>query len=178
MRATRTSSTGKACTSTWLSFSVVRRALPPHDRAAARVGRCARRGRRGEAQSGRLRALEGGEAGRARRGTRRGARAARAGTSSARRCRSTCSAPEFDLHGGGDDLVFPAPRERTRPSRGCRPRFRAPLDPHGHGAGGRREDGEVGRQLHHPRRRARRARAARVPHGGVADALPARRRAG
>ncbi len=40
-------------------------------------------------------------------GRRRGAAAARAGTSSARRCASVISGQEFDIHGGGLDLMFP-----------------------------------------------------------------------
>ena len=44
---------------------------------------------------------------RTRRGTRRGAAAGRAGTSSARRWPRSCSAPSFEIHGGGLDLVFP-----------------------------------------------------------------------
>ena len=44
---------------------------------------------------------------RTRPGSRRGAAAGRAGTSSARRWPRSCSAPRFEIHGGGLDLVFP-----------------------------------------------------------------------
>ena len=40
-------------------------------------------------------------------GRRRGAAAGPAGTSSARRCAGATSGAEFDIHGGGLDLVFP-----------------------------------------------------------------------
>ena len=36
-----------------------------------------------------------------------GRRAARAGTSSARRWPRSCSGVDFEIHGGGSDLVFP-----------------------------------------------------------------------
>ena len=42
-----------------------------------------------------------------RRGTARGARAGRAGTSSARRWRCSYLGETFDIHGGGEDLIFP-----------------------------------------------------------------------
>ena len=56
----------------------------------------------------RLRAVEGAQGGRGRLpGPRRGARGARAGTSSARRWRRSELGPDFAIHGGGSDLVFP-----------------------------------------------------------------------
>ena len=58
----------------------------------------------------------------------------------------------FDIHGGGIDLVFPAPRERDRPValRARHARDGQLLDAQrlSHGAGGR-EDEQVARQLHH-----------------------------
>ena len=58
----------------------------------------------------------------------------------------------FDVHTGGVDLVFPAPRGRDRAERGRdRPAVRADLAPLRPPADGRREDGEVHGQ-HRPRR--------------------------
>ena len=84
----------------------LRRAAAPHARGAARVGRRACRRRRGEAQPDGLRALEGGQARRAGVGLAVGRGPAG--------WHIECSAMSldllgegFDLHGGGEDLVFP-----------------------------------------------------------------------
>ena len=89
------------------SYARVRRAVGPAARRPARERGRTGRGRRAEAQPGRLRAVEGREAGRARLGVARGV-AGRPGW------HIECSAMSlsilgegFDLHGGGDDLVFP-----------------------------------------------------------------------
>ena len=70
---------------------------------------------------------------------------------------------EFDIHGGGIDLVFPHHENEIGPDGGRpRPPARAAVDAQRHARGLRgREDGQVGRQ--HPRagRGARRRRAAR-----------------
>jgi len=66
-------------------------------------------------------------------------------TSSAPRCRSRSSATAFDLHGGGDDLVF-----RTTKTRSRKPRERARVRPllgacrHGHGGSARRWRSSLG----------------------------------
>ncbi len=75
------------------------RAVPP-SAAATRTG---------PASGTRLDALlwRDGAAGRAVLGVRPGRRAVPAGTSSARRSRSTGSAPQIDVQGGGSDLIFP-----------------------------------------------------------------------
>ena len=78
----------------------------------------------------------------------------------------------FDIHGGGNDLVFPHHENEIAQARGRRPRVRAPLDPQRHAQRRRREDVEVARQLHDARRRARPLRPARVPHARAEDALP------
>ena len=93
-----------------------------------------------------------------RRGTRRGGPAAPAGTSSARAMSLDLLGEGFDLHGGGDDLVFPHHENERAQAEARGPRVRPPLDPLRHGRDRRREDVEVARQLHHARRRARRAR--------------------
>ena len=133
----------------------LRRAAAPHARGAARVGRRPGRGRRGEAQPDGLRALEGGQAGRARVGLALGA------------------GPAGLAHRVLGDVARPPrrgvrpPRRRRRPRRSRttrtsapRPRPRATRSPRhwmhsGMVHGRRREDGEVARQLHHARRRAR-----------------------
>ena len=137
--------------------------------------RRARRGRRGEAQPGRLRALEGREARRAGVGLAVGPGPARAGTSSARRCRSSSSA-----RASTSTAAATTSCSRTTRTSGRRPRraghaFARHWIHSGDGAGRRREDVEVARQLHDARRRARRARSPRVPPGRAADALPAAR---
>ncbi len=60
-----------------------------------------------QAGSSRLRHVEGGQAGRALLGHALGTGPARAGTWSARRWLPSTSAPAFDIHGGGLDLIFP-----------------------------------------------------------------------
>ena len=59
----------------------------------------------------------------------------------------------FDLHGGGNDLVFPHHENERAQARGRGPRVRASLGPQRDGEGRRREDVEVARQLHDARRR-------------------------
>ncbi len=123
----------------------LRRALGP---AAGRADRrLARRARRGQALAARLRALEGRQA---RRGHRLaialGRAGGRAGTSSARRWRARSSATDFDVHGGGLDLIFPHHENERAQSRGRRRALRARLDAQRHAAADRREDVEVARQ--------------------------------
>ena len=84
----------------------------------------------------------------------------------------------FDLHGGGDDLVFPHHENERGAGRGRGPPVRAPLGPQRHGGGRRREDVEVARQLHDARGCARRARCPRVPPRRAAGPLPLADRAG
>ena len=86
-----------------------------------------------------------------RRGRARGGRAGRAGTSSARRWRCSYLGETFDIHGGGEDLIFPAPRERDRAVRGGdrRARSRACWLHNGFVNLGSREDVEVARQHAH-----------------------------
>ena len=84
----------------------LREALEPPARGDA-AGR-GRRRRRAEGEPAGLRALEGAEGGRGHRlGRAVGPRPARAGTSSARRWPRRSSALDFEIHGGGSDLVFP-----------------------------------------------------------------------
>jgi cysteinyl-tRNA synthetase len=45
------------------------------------------------------------------------------GTSSARRCPRSISGPEFEIHGGGLDLVFPHHENEIAQSAGARPPF-------------------------------------------------------
>ena len=78
----------------------------------------------------------------------------------------------FDLHGAGDDLVFPHHENERVQAEGAGHPVRAPLDPRGHGHRGRREDGEVGRQLHDDRRRARHVRRERISRRRAQRALP------
>ena len=142
---------------------------------AARVGRRARRGRRG-ASAARSTSRSGRRPSRAsRRGTRRGARAGPGWHIECSAMSLDLLGEGFDLHGGGDDLVFPHHENERAQAEAAGHPFAAPLDPHRHGRRRRREDVEVARQLHDARRRARRARPARVPPGRAPDALPARR---
>ena len=70
------------------------------------------------------------------------------------------SASTFDIHGGGTDLQFPAPRERDRAERGRAPasRFATLLDAQRLRQHRQREDVEVARQLLHRARGAAQAR--------------------
>ena len=70
------------------------------------AGRCADRRGAVQARSGRLRVVEAVRRPTCRAGTARGGVAGRAGTSSAARCRGA-SRRDFDIHGGGTDLIFP-----------------------------------------------------------------------
>ena len=65
----------------------------------------------------------------------------------------------FDLHGGGDDLVFPHHENERAQAEAAGPPFARHWIHSGMVHGRRREDVEVARQLHHARRRARRATA-------------------
>ena len=68
---------------------------------------------------------------------------------------------------------LPAPRERDRADRGRpRPAARAHLDAQRHGPVRRGEDGEVGREHHAARRRARRVRPRRADHVLPGGPLP------
>ena len=87
------------------SLPELRRAVRPAARAHA--GRRRHRGRRCQARPARLRAVEGAPSPASRPGRHRGGLVAPAGTWSARRCRPSTSAPTFDIHGGGLDLLFP-----------------------------------------------------------------------
>ena len=69
---------------------------------------------------------------------------------------------DFEVHGGGSDLVFPHHENEIAQTEAARGRPLAQgLDAQRHGRDGHREDGQVGGQ--HPRapRRARRVRAPR-----------------
>ncbi len=78
----------------------------------------------------------------------------------------------FDLHGGGQDLAFPAPRERAGPGRGRGPALRPPLGAQRLGRGRGHQDVQVARQLHLVDRLARRCRRPGLPPPGAAGALP------
>ena len=80
---------------------------------------------------------------------------------------------DFEVHGGGSDLVFPHHENeiaQTEAARG-KPLARA-LDAQRHGADGRREDGQVGGQHPLAARRARRVRPRRVRHVDGGRPLP------
>ena len=118
------------------------------------AGRRPRRGRALQARPDGLRAVEAVARRACRAGRAPGAAGARAGTSSARRCPRRCSAPSFDIHGGGIDLVFPHHENEIaqialRPPGG---RVRQGLDAQRLPERRGREDVEVPRQLlHRPR---------------------------
>ena len=67
----------------------------------------------------------------------------------------------FDLHGAGDDLVFPHNENERAQAEAAGHAFAASLDPFRDGRGRRREDVEVARQLHDVAGRTRRARCGR-----------------
>ena len=68
-----------------------------------------------------LRAVEGAQGGRGHvLGRALGPRPARAGTSSARRWPRSCSASGFEIHGGGNDLVFPHHENEAAQTRAAR----------------------------------------------------------
>ena len=111
-------------------------------------------------------------------GTAPTAAAGPAGTSSARPWPARCSARHFDIHGGGADLQFPAPRERDRAERR---RHRQAASPsfwmhNGFVQRRQREDVEVaGQLLHHPRGAGEvRRRDAALLHRARALPQPAR----
>ena len=81
-----------------------------------------------QARPARLRAVEGRQAGRAVVADAVGTRAGRAGTSSARRWPTKYLGPEFDIHGGGLDLVFPHHENELAQSQRGRRRVRPVLD--------------------------------------------------
>jgi len=88
-------------------------------------------------------------------------RGGRDGTSSARRWRRTLLGVDFEIHGGGSDLIFPPPRERGRPDAGgARPAAGPSLGAQRDGPARQREDGQVGRQHLRATRRASRPTAA------------------
>ena len=78
----------------------------------------------------------------------------------------------FDLHGGGQDLEVPAPRERAGPGGGRRQGLRPALDAQRLGRGRGHEDVQVAGQLHHAARPALPPRRPRLPAPGAAGALP------
>ena len=131
------------------------------------AGRGRRRGR-AEGEPAGLRALEG----RTRRartppGPRRGARAGPAGTSSAPRWPSSILGVDFDVHGGGSDLVFPHHENEIAQTEAARGKPLARIWMHnGMVQHRRREDGQVGGQHLPAARGARRVRA-----GGADDVL-------
>ena len=89
------------------TFAGVRPAVRAASRTPCRPRRTDRPGRsatRATSRSGRARRATSRST---RSGPRRGAAAGPAGTSSARRCAGATSGAEFDIHGGGLDLVFP-----------------------------------------------------------------------
>ena len=108
-----------------------------------------------------LRPLEGAQGGRGHRlALALGRRAARAGTSSARRWPRRCWALDFEIHGGGSDLVFPHHENEIAQTEAARGQPLARIWMHnGMVRDGRREDGQVGRQ--HPAA----ARGARASSG-------------
>ena len=108
-------------------------------------------------------------------GTRRGGAGGRAGTSSARRWRRSELGPEFEIHGGGLDLVFPHHENELAQSRSVGHPIRADLDAQRDArASTRREDVEVARERRDDPRRARplgpRDAARLLPHGALAQA--------
>ena len=110
----------------------IRRAAAPHLDGAAGVGRRAGRRRRGEAQPRGLRALEGGQARRAGVGLAVGP--GRPGW------HIECSAMSldllgegFDIHGGGDDLVFPHHENELAQAEGAGHTFARHWIHNGHG---------------------------------------------
>ena len=104
----------------------------------------------------RLRALEGAASrARTRRGSRRGGPDGPGGTSSARRCRRSTSGHEFEIHGGGLDLVFPHHENEIAQSRALDHPFAQRLDAQRDARLRRRGDAQVGRQRRLAARRAR-----------------------
>ena len=103
------------------SYDGLRRALAPAHRPAAggraAPSRASTSATRSTSRSGRRTSRT-----RTPGGSRRGGRDARAGTSSARRWRSASWGGEFDVHGGGRDLIFPHHENEIAQSRaGGRP---------------------------------------------------------
>ena len=79
----------------------------------------------------------------------------------------------FDIHGGGDDLVFPHHENEIAQAEGAGHEFARHWLHSGMVNAQRREDVEVARQLRDAPRRPRPVRSARVPPARAADALPA-----
>ena len=78
----------------------------------------------------------------------------------------------FDLHGGGDDLVFPHHENERAQAEAAGHPFARHWIHSGHGRDRRREDVEVARQLHTLADALDASRPPRVPARGAADALP------
>ena len=150
----------------------LRRAVAPRRRPDG-PGR-GRRGRRPQGGPARLRALEGHQGGRGHRlGLAVGRRAGPAGTSSAPRWPRSCSGVDFDIHGGGVDLVFPHhENEAAQTLAGARQAARAHVDAQRDAPARRREDVQVGRQHPRARRGARRGRPRRAGHVLLRRPLP------
>ena len=107
-------------------------------------------------------------------GRARGGRAGPAGTSSARRCRWSTSATSFDIHGGGEDLIFPHHENEIAQSEAATgDAVRALLAAQRVREPGRREDVQVARQRAHHRGPRPPARRGRHPPGAPRHALPA-----
>ena len=83
--------TARCRTATSTRWTRARGSRAPIARRTRSTSRCGRRRRRARTPPG----------------TRRGAAAGPAGTSSARRWPRSCSGVDFEVHGGGSDLVFP-----------------------------------------------------------------------
>ncbi len=123
----------------------------------------------GRARRIRWTAWSGGSSGRASpAGTRRSVAAGPAGTSSAPPSPWTCSGPDFDVQGGGSDLIFPHHEMCAAEARVAtgQPFAQAYLHS-GHGRARRGEDVEVARQ---PGLRLQAARGGRRPDGDPAGA--------
>ena len=94
-----------------------------------------------------------------------GPRPARAGTSSARRWPRSCSALDFEIHGGGADLLFPHhENEAAQTLAGRGEPLARDLDAQRDDRAGRREDVQVARQHRAAARGARRARPRHAGH--------------
>ena len=143
--AARATASSRAATSTrWTRARASRAPSARRTRSTSRSGRRRRRARTPP-------------------GTRRGGRGAPAGTSSAPRWPSSYLGVDFDIHGGGIDLVFPHhENEAAQTLAGARQAARARVDAQRDAPARRREDVQVRGQ--HPRagrgaRRGRRRRA-------------------
>ena len=124
----RTRGTARSRTATSTTWTRARASRAPTARRTRSTSRCGRRRRRA----------------RTRPGTRPGAAGGPAGTSSARRWPRSCSASGFEIHGGGNDLVFPHHENEAAQTRAARGAELARIWMHnGMLQLGAREDGQV-----------------------------------